>query len=71
MRVILNGVRGVKDLATHLKTYKCSRALSKQTTSFLRGKCTLAPSFRAFSGVVLVRLREVLRFEDCAQDDKI
>ena len=30
----------------------------------------LAPSFHAFSGVVLVRPREVLRFEDFAQDDK-
>ena len=69
--VILNGVRGVKDLATHLKTYKCSRALSKQTTSLFHGvKRMLAPSARAFIGVAPVRLREVLRFEDCAQDDK-
>ena len=30
--VILNGVRGVKDLATHLKTYNFSSVLSKQTT---------------------------------------
>ena len=35
--VILNGVRGVKDLATHLKTYNYSRALSKQTTSLFQG----------------------------------
>ena len=37
---------------------------------FRGGKCTLAPSFHAFTRVALVRPREILRFEDCAQDDK-
>ena len=47
-----------------------SIALSKQTSSFFKGEWMLAPSFHAFIGVAPVRLREVLRFEDCAQDDK-
>ena len=70
--VILNGVRGVKDLTIHRKAYNFFRALWKQTTSlFPRVKCTQVPSAHAFIGVGLVRPREVLRFEDCAQDDKI
>ena len=71
MLVILNGVRGVKDLATHRETYSYPMAFSKQTASFFRGEWMLAPSFHAFIGVAPVRLREVLRFEDFAQDDKI
>ena len=49
-----------------------SMALSKQTTFlFWAVQWTPAPSFAASVWVVLVRLREILRFEDCAQDDKI
>ena len=45
-------------------------ALEADDLPFQGGKCTLPPSVYAFIGVALVRSREVLRFEDSAQDDK-